>query len=166
VRTSLLLVTTLLALTSACSKKGGGGGSCKPLSITVDGKAIPGLGHGLARLNKMGSDQSYEVDVFNHDKVTCEKFNDKHGRAMEPDEVNARAFAGGEGMMGKGVGIGSHTQSGVTVEVVGDPPKAVGDLVKICVDNATFKPAVGDLKDKAVVVDGLFEGKYCGEMSF
>jgi hypothetical protein len=163
-RNALILLTALLPLTTACSKKGGG--ACKALSVTIDGKAIPGLGHGLARVNKMHDERNWEVDLFNHDKVTCEQFNSKSGRSVAEGEISVRAFAGGEGMMGAGVGIDSHTQSGVTVNLTGDKPKVVGDKVTICVDNASFKPMVGANKDKTVVIDGLFEGSYCGEMSF
>ncbi|CAN5917493.1 hypothetical protein BH11MYX3_BH11MYX3_39370 [soil metagenome] len=163
-RSSLVLLTLLAA--AACSKKGGDASSCKPLSVTADGKAISGLGHGLARLNKMGTDQSWEVDLFNHDKTTCEAYVNKKGRQVPDGEITVRAFAGGSGIMGKGVGVGVHTQGGVDASVVGAEPKAKGDKVTICVDHATFTPLVGEYKDKPVVVDGLFEGSYCGEMQF
>lgn len=162
-----LLVHGLLAvaLIGGCSKKRDRG-ACKPMSVTAGGVAIGALGHGLARLNKTGHTQSWQVDVWNHDKVTCEKYNNKRGRNVEPGEVSVRAFAGGEGMMGQGVGIDVHTQGGVEVEVVGAEPKAIGDQVTLCVDHAAFKPIAGTYKDQDVVIDGLFEGTYCGELSF
>ncbi len=170
-RRSLVIVTLLapgllaLASSAGCSKKRDPS-ACRVMSVTAGGVAIAGLGHGLARLNKTGHTQSWQVDVWNHDKVTCQTYNNKRGRTVETGEVSVRAFAGGEGMMGQGVGIDAHTQGGVEVELVSAEPKAIGDKVTLCVDRAAFKPIAGTHKDQDVVIDGLFEGTYCGEMSF
>lgn len=163
-----LLLVAALAVVSGCSKKdgGGGGGTCTPLVVTVDGTALPAMPHGLARTNNMNGDITVEVQMFNHDKVACEAMVSKAGRQIADGEQSVRAFAGGTGMMAKGVGIESHTQAGGEVRMIGDKPKAVGDVVKICVDNVSFKPRVGELKDKQVTVTGLFEGKHCGELTY
>ena len=149
---------------AGCAKKDGAtAGSCKPLTVTVDGAALPALPHGLAKANNMNGDVSYEVQLFNHDKATCDDLLNKTGRQIPEGEISVRAFAAGAGMTGKGVAIGAHTQMGGNVTLVGDKPKAAGNIVKVCVDNASFKPIAGDYRDKQVVVNGLFEGTYCGE---
>jgi len=158
----LALVAALLTVV-AC-KKAKTAETCGPLTVTVDGKPLPAMPNGLARLTIQGNDKLYEVEVFNHDKSTCEQFIDRKGRQIPEGEVSIRAFAGGDGLMGKGVGIESHTQAGGDVDVV-TKPKAVGDPVSICVDGASFTPHVGDNKGKKVQVNGLFTGKYCGEMT-
>jgi hypothetical protein len=161
------IALALLVLASACAKKEGAtAGSCKDLTVTVDGAPLPALPHGLAKANNMNGDVSYEVQLFNHDKTTCDQFLDKAGRPIPEGEVSVRAFAAGAGMTGKGVSIGTHTQMGGNVTLVSDKPKAVGDIVKVCVDNVSFKPISGDYRDKDVVVSGLFSGKYCGEKSW
>jgi hypothetical protein len=157
----------LLLLAAGCSKKSADPKDCKPLTVSVDGAPLAGLQPtGLARLDKMKTDSSYEVEVFNHAKVTCEAWTNKKGRAVEPNEIGVRALAGGTGMMGKGVGIESHMQFGGDVSVVGAKPKAVGDKVTLCASEITFTPRIGAYKDKKVVISGLFEGSYCGEMEF
>jgi hypothetical protein len=159
------------ALVASCAKKRESGGtaagsSCKPLTVTVDGTALPAMPNGLARSNNVSGDISYEVLMFNHAKATCEELLSKSGRQIPDGEVSVRAFAGGTGMMGKGVGIESHTQAGGEVSLVSAPPKAAGDIVKVCVDNVTFSPQVGANKGKKVTMNGLFEGAYCGELKF
>ena len=152
---------------AGCAKKDSAtAGSCKPLSVTVDGAALPALPNGLAKANNMNGDISYEVQLFNHDKATCDDLLNKTGREIPEGEVSVRAFAAGAGMTGKGVAIGAHTQMGGAVTLASDKPKAVGDVVKVCVDNVAFKPIAGAYKDKQVVVNGLFAGKYCGEMTW
>lgn len=162
-------------LAAGCSKKtesgGGEGGSmptgkCRALEVTVDGAALPAMPVGLARSNNMNGDISYEVLMFNHDKATCEQLLSKSGRQIPDGEVSVRAFAGGGGMMGKGVGIEAHTQAGGSVGLVSGKPKAAGDEVMICVDNVSFSPQIGDYKGKKIMVTGLFKGSYCGELKF
>jgi hypothetical protein len=170
------LVWMALAGTLAigCSKKkeggaggaGGGGGACKPLAVTVDGQPLAAMPNGLARSNNMNGDITYEVQMFNHDKSTCEEMVSKGGRQVPEGEVSVRAFAGGAGMMGRGVGIESHTQAAVDATLISDKPKGNGDVVKICVKDASFTPKIGDYKDKKVTITGLFEGKYCGELKW
>jgi hypothetical protein len=159
------------ALAAGCSKKKDEGGaaaaaSCKPLTVTVDGTALAAMPNGLARSNNMNGDISYEVLMFNHAKATCAELVSKSGRQIPDGEVSVRAFAGGGGMMGKGVGIESHTQAGGGVSLVSATPKTAGDIVKICVDNVAFTPQVGENKGKKITINGLFEGAYCGELKW
>jgi hypothetical protein len=157
----------VLVLAAACAKQDGAtAASCKDLTVTVDGAPLAALPHGLAKANNMNGDISYEVQLFSHDKATCDELLNKTGRQVPDGEVSVRAFAAGAGMTGKGVAIGSHTQMGGNVTLASDKPKAAGDIVKVCVDNVSFKPIVGDYKDKQVVVNGLFSGKFCGEVSW
>jgi hypothetical protein len=165
------LVVIAAVLAAGCSNKdgggaGGGGGACKPLSVTVDGTALAAMPHGLAKANNRNGDVSYEVTMLNHDKATCAQLLDKAGRQIPDGELSVRAFAGGAGMTGKGVAIDAHTQMGGAVSLVGGKPTAVGDRVKVCADSISFKPVAGAYKDKQVVITGLFEGAYCGEMAW
>jgi len=163
-RVALVLLSVLAC---ACAKKDrASGGACKDLTVTVDGTPLPAMPHGLAKANNMNGDISYEVDVFDHDTATCDTMLNKSGRQVPDGEVSVRAFAGGAGMTGKGLAIGAHTQMGGNVTLASPPPKAVGDVVEVCVDNVTFKPIAGAYKDKQVVVNGLFAGKYCGELTW
>ncbi len=154
------LAFTCVALAAVgCKKKTAE--SCGALTVTVDGKPLPAMPNGFAVHSTQN--KSYEVEVFNHDKTTCEQILSKNGRTIPEGEVSIRAFAGGEGLMSKGVGIESHTQGGGDIDLVSAKPKAVGDVVQICVDNVSFTPRIGDNKDKKVKISGLVSGKYCGE---
>lgn len=166
-RPALLLLMSIAALGAGCSKKSTDPKDCTPLTVTVDGAPLTGLvPTGLARMDKMGGETPYEVEIFNHAKITCEQWTNKNGRVVEPGELGVRALAGGSGMMGKGVGIESHMQFGGDVSLVGAKPKAVGDKVTLCASEITFTPRIGDYKDKKVTIAGRFEGTYCGEMEF
>lgn len=157
----------LLILAAGCSNRSADPKDCKPLTVTVDGAPLTGqLPTGLARLDKMGTDSSYEVEIFNHAKITCEQWTNKKGRVVEPGELGVRALAGGQGTMGQGVGLEVHFQFGGKVDVVGAKPKAIGDKVTLCASEITFTPQVGGYKGKKVTIAGLFEGSYCGEMEF
>jgi len=165
--TKRMWLVTLAALAGGCSNKpAAAGGPCKPLAVTVDGTALAAMPNGLARSNSMNGDISYEVLMFNHDKATCEQLLSKSGRQIPDGEVSVRAFAGGGGMMGKGVGIEAHTQAGGAVSLISAKPKAVGDVVKVCVDDVSFAPKIGELEGMKVTISGLFEGTYCGELKF
>jgi hypothetical protein len=157
-----------VAMLAACAKRDAatGSGTCKLLSVTVDGTALPAMPHGLAKANNMNGDVSYEVLVFNHAKTTCDQLMNRSGYDVVDGEVSVRAFAGGAGMTEKGVAIDAHTQMGGNVTLVGSPPKAVGDVVEVCADNVAFKPIAGKYKDTQVVVTGLFAGQYCGELKW
>jgi len=173
-RTRTILIAILMPLAMACSKKKageagaaagaeGGAAACKPLVVTVDGQPIPRLGHGIGRFSTEGTETQWQVDLFNYD-VTCDAYMNKNGRQVDAAEIDVRAFAGGDGPMGHGVGLESWTQAGAKVALVGDKPAKVDDKLSLCVEETTFKPGVGDFKDKTVVIGGLFEGRYCGEM--
>ena len=155
-----LALALVLVASVGCGKKKTAE-NCGALTVTVDGKPLAAMPNGLARL--YSDTKAYEIEVFNHDKSTCEQMLDRKGREIPAGEVSVRAFAGGEGMMSKGVGIEMHTQAGGDIDIV-TKPKAVGDPVAICVDGVSFTPRMGDNKDKKVEIKGLFTGKYCGEM--
>lgn len=162
------VVASLVFVAGCPSKKDGAPGdkACKPLTVTVDGTALPALAHGLAKANNMNGDISYEVQLFNHDKTTCEQLLDRQGRHVPDDEISVRAFAAGAGMTGKGVAIDAHTQMGGPVTLASEVPKAAGDIVKVCADHIAFTPIAGRYKDKQVVVSGLLAGAYCGEVKW
>ncbi len=83
----------VVVLTCACAKKdGASGGSCKPLTVTVDGAPLPALTKGLAKANNMNGDISYEVQLFNHDKATCDELLDKTGRQHPGGEISVRVL--------------------------------------------------------------------------
>lgn len=159
----LALALAVVAAAAGCGKKKTAD-NCGALTVTVDGKPLEAMPNGLARLNIYGDSKTYEVQVFNHDKSSCESFISKSGRQIPDGEVSVRAFAGGDGLMGRGVGIEMHTQAGGDVDLV-TKPKAVGDPVQICVDSVSFSPGIGDNKGKKVSIKGLLTGKYCGEIN-
>ena len=134
--------------------------NCGALLVTIDGERLAATPHGLAR--RMMDTRAFEIQMFNHDKSTCEEFLDRSGRFMVDKEVSVRAFAGGDGAMDKGVGLEATTQAGGYVTVV-TWPKVVGDPVAICVDDASFIANEGAHKGKKIEIKGLFTGKYCGE---
>ncbi|MBA3392299.1 MAG: hypothetical protein H0T89_06630 [Deltaproteobacteria bacterium] len=162
----LVLCCVLAASLLGCGNKEKTAESCGPLTVTIDGKPLPAMPNGFARKNIMQGDSNYEIEVFNHAKTTCEEMVSNKGRNVHEGEVSVRAFAGGEGMMAKGVGIESHTQAGGNVYIVGPKPKAAGDVVQICADNVSFKPHMGSNQNKPIKMNGLLTGKYCGEMKF
>jgi hypothetical protein len=108
--------------------------------------------------------RAFEIQMWNHDKSTCEEYIDPGGRFMVDKEVSVRAFAGGDGLMDKGVGLEATTKAGGDVIVV-TWPKAVGDPVAICADKVSFVATEGAHKGKTIEIKGLFTGKYCGEFT-
>ncbi|MCC6621855.1 MAG: hypothetical protein IT385_11405 [Deltaproteobacteria bacterium] len=162
----LILIVGVVSLGSWQAACGGGKKTeCGPLEVTVDGKPVTGLTHGYAITHKRAGELTQQVEVFNHE-AKCEELVSRKGRSVPDGEQAVRAFTGGSGMMGQGVGIESHTQMGVDVALMGEAPKNPGDKVALCVSDASFKPAIGDYKDKAVVVKGKLEGTYCGVMDW
>jgi hypothetical protein len=135
--------------------------SCGKLAVAIEGKPLPQLTHGLARKHHGG----YEITMMNLDKTTCANILDANGRVIPDGEVSVKAFAGGDGMMSKGVVYDANTEIGdrVAATLIGDPPKAKGDPVRICVQDATIEIGFGSDRGKHVAITGLFEGTYCGE---
>lgn len=165
-----IVFSSSLVLT-ACGGKGGGGGGgeaveCGPFSLTVDGQPVTGLTHGLAFTHKRNGELVQQVDLFNHDKTTCEQITSRSGRTVEEGEVSVRAFTGGSGLMGDGFGIESHTQMGLGVKLASAVPQKAGDKVALCVPESNVEPQVGDYKGKKVKVSGKFEGTWCGVMDW
>ncbi len=156
----------------ACSKgdkdaKGGGdAAACPAFSVTVDGSPVAGLTHGMAFTHKRGAELVHQVDLFNHDKTTCEQLTSRKGRQIPDGEEHVWGFSGGEGLMGDGVGVGDHTQMGLGVKLASDAPKNPGDVVAVCVPESTFSPKSGKNAGKQVKVVGLMQGKYCGIMDW
>lgn len=161
----LLLLAAGLHL-AACGNAAApsGGGACGPLKVTVDGQELTGLGHGLALTQSTGSSTSEQVQLFNHDKVTCEEVLSRAGRTVAQGEIRVRANAGTETLM-RSVGIDVHTQLGVAVRLVGGKPAKPGDQVTLCVPETSFTPAMGDFEKKQVTISGTFTGTYCGAMA-
>lgn len=162
--TRVLVVACVLA--GGCSRKAPTAESCGPLTVTIDGAPLAAMPHGLARKNVAAGEINYEVEVYNHATTTCEQFLSKSGRSVPDGEVSVRAFAGGGGLMGKGVGLAAHTQAGGDVDLVGPKPAKAGDPVQICVSEQSFTPKMGDHKGKKVTFKGLLTGTYCGELTF
>jgi hypothetical protein len=131
--------------------------SCKPLVITVNGKPLP-ITQTLARSSELNGVRLQEVCAFSEGHPTCENMVDNTavGRAV-------CAFVVGPGHTGKGVRANLGYKFGADVKLVGSPPTAVGDAVKICAD-VSYTPGAGDFKDMPVTIVGLFEGNYCGEI--
>jgi hypothetical protein len=162
------LVVVVIVLAAACAKNESSSSAtaCRPLRVTVDGTPLPALPHGLAKANNMNGDISYEITRFNQATATCAQLLDRAGREVPAGEISVRAFAAGVGMTGKGVAIGAHTQMGGNVTLASPAPKAVGDIVKVCADSVAFEPIAGEYKGTQVTIDGLFEGTYCGEVTW
>ncbi len=163
----LAVVCAVSALFACGGKKsddrGGGGGTCAPLKVTIDGAEVPGLVHGYALTQIYKGERSEQVVVLNREE-TCANLLSKAGRPTPDGEIDVRANAGASTMT-RGVGLGSHTQLGVDVKLLGAAPKAVGDKVTLCVPVTSFTGA-DDHKGKAVVVSGTFTGTWCGTMEF
>jgi hypothetical protein len=161
-RTSGAIAAVMVA---ACAKREAHAPvDCPPLVVTIDGVTAPALPHGLARLNVWDRDRSYEVHRFSHAEVTCEHVLKSAAAPAREGELHVRAYAGGSGLAtGQGVGIDAHTQMGARVVLVGAPPAAVGDAVRLCARGGAFTPIVGAYQGRRVEIRGLLEGTYCGE---
>ena len=159
-RTLPIILVALLA--SAGCKKKPTAESCGPLKLSMAGKDLPAMTYGLAIKKHDG----YEVEMFNMNKTTCENVLDTKGRNIPEGEDSVTAFAGGSGMMRSGVVYHANTVAGDKVKAdVLLEPKAKGDKVQICVQDAKIEIAFGEDKGKELTINGLFEGQYCGEMA-
>lgn len=157
---SVGLAAIFSGVVTAAACGGKGGGECAPLEVKVDGQAVQGLKHAYAITQTGSGNTLHQVQIFNHEE-TCANLTAR-SRTVPDGEEAFRAFAGGSGTFGKGVGIDAHTQLGVDVELMTDVPKNPGDKVAVCVPPTTFKPVAGRFKDKEVSVKGKLEGAFCG----
>jgi hypothetical protein len=159
-RTLSLVLGIALVASMGCKKKPTAE-SCGPLKLTLPGKELPALTVGLG----YKTDGAFEVTMFNINKTTCEDVTNPKGRNVPEGEISISAFAGGSGMMSQGVSYDANTVAGskVSVDLLTEP-KAKGDKVQLCVQDAKIEIAFGPDKGKELVVNGLFEGTYCGEM--
>jgi hypothetical protein len=155
----MLRTLPFILLLVAC-KKAPTAESCGKLTATIEGKSIGDLTYGLAHK----AHDAYEVAMFNIDKTKCADVLNPNGRVIPDGEVSVEAFAGGDGMMSKGVVYDANTLAGdnVSASLVGDAPKAKGDKVQICVQDATIEIGFGKNQGKKLVLNGLFTGTYCG----
>ena len=172
-----ILVATIAGaglLLGACSKKdkdAGGGqgggqggdpkadlsGPCPALAVTVEGAPLEGLVHGHAVTMVNGSYTTHVVQLFNHDKSTCEEMLSGR-RSVHDGEVTVRAFHGEM----PGVGVDSYTHVAGTL-TLDKPTDKVGEPMQICVRTPIeFTPTAGDFKGKKVTVVGTFTAKFCG----
>jgi len=130
---------------------------CPALSVTVDGAELPGLVHGLGVTMVSGSYTTHMVQLFNHDKSTCEEIVSGR-RNSQPDEIVVKAFHGAA----PGVGIDVFTQVEGTL-TVDKATETVGEPLEICVRApVTFTPNAGTYTGKKVAIVGTFTGKFCG----
>lgn len=154
------------ALAAACGGGKKDAASCPAFSLTVDGKPVEGLTHKMAFTHKRGNERTHQVQLFNHDKVTCDELTSMKGRRVADGEVTVAAFTGGAGLMGSGVMVTPHTEFGLAIDLVSEAPAKVGDKVALCVAEKSFTPRVGDYADKAIKIAGLMEGTWCGMMDW
>lgn len=172
---SMLLVTLLGAglLAGGCGKKDGdqGGdqpgdkagakpsltGPCPALAVTADGAPVEGLTHGHAVTMVSGSYTTHMIQLFNHDKSTCEEMLSGR-RSVHDGEINVRAFHGQ--MPGVGIDAYTHVEGTLTLDA---KTETVGEPLQICVRApVTFTPNAGDFKGKQVSIVGTFAAKFCG----
>ena len=154
---TLFAGTLGIAIAAAgCGKKGGDGGAdCKPLTVTIGGEAVAGLGNGLGHSDTNG----HTLYLYNHDKTTCEQILAPSRTVPEGEE----SVGFGVGGYGPSIGYDSNgvIGQGNEVKLVKKPSK-VGDPIAMCV-KAKLPIKIGKNKGKELVAEGLVEGKYCGE---
>jgi len=130
---------------------------CPELAVTVDGAALPGLVHGTGVTMVSGSYTTHMVQLFNHDKSTCEEIVSGR-RNVQPDEIVVKAFHGAA--PGVGIDVYTHVQGTITLDKGTDK---VGEPLEICVRQpVTFTPNAGTYTGKKVAIVGKFSGKFCG----
>lgn len=150
-------VAMAAAAGGGCGKGGGGGGaSCGPLKVTLDGKPIEGLTHGLGVHDQGG----YSITTFNHDKTTCDEML-AGARSIQDGEKSVTVSAGGQ--FGAGVSYDANTQmgTGISGSLKTKPAKA-GDPIAICI-KGTVDLQIGDDKGKKLAVEGEVDGQFCGD---
>lgn len=154
-----LILATAFAV-AGCTKKneegGAGGGNCKPLTVTIDGQPIAGLGHGLGYVEAGGN---YSLYVFNHDQATCEQLLAKSRQVPAGEE----SVGFGIGTYGPSIGYDANGLVGKNVEVeLVKKPASAGDAMAMCV-KATLPVKIGKNNGKTLVAEGRVDGKFCGE---
>jgi hypothetical protein len=152
----IMVVAATAAAMAGCGKGGGGEATCGPLTVTLDGKPIDGMTHGLG-VHDIGG---YSITVFNHDKTTCDEML-SGARAIQDGEKSVTVSAGGQ--LGAGISYDANTQmgTGISGSIKTKPAKA-GDPMAICI-NGTVALQIGDDKGKKVHVEGEVDGQFCGD---
>ncbi len=165
----LRIALVVLAL-SACSKKDKAPedkpaekpaidltGPCGPLAVLVDGAPLEGLVHGTSVIMESGSYRTPMVQLYNHDKATCEEAL-TGSRTPQENEINVRAWHGEM----PGVGIDAFTQIEGTI-TLDKPTETVGETMQICVRApVVFTPNAGAYTGKKVSISGTFAAPFCG----
>lgn len=152
------LVVSGLACKGGEASQTSAGESCPPLKITVGGSPVA-VPHGFAV--RTARPNGFQIELYNHDKVTCDAML-KSSRTVEPGETEVRVLASDDGSYNV-IGVDAYTHAAVEAQIV-KKGAAPNDDVAICVPKeVTFTPNAGTAKDKAVTVQGLFQGKFCGE---
>lgn len=132
-------------------------GPCGPLTVLVDGTPIEGLTHGTAVVMESGSYRTPMIQLFNHDKATCEEALSGR-RSTKENEINVRAWHGAS----PGVGIDAFTQIEGTI-TLDKPTETVGETMQICVRApVVFTPNAGAFTGKKVSIAGAFSAPFCG----
>jgi hypothetical protein len=132
-------------------------GPCGPLAVLVDGKPLEGLLHGTAVIMESGSYRTPMIQLFNHDKATCEEALTGR-RSTKENEINVRAWHGAS----PGVGIDAFTQIEGTI-TLDKPTEKVGETMQICVRApVVFTPNAGAYSGKKVSIAGSFAAPFCG----
>ncbi len=133
------------------------GSKCGPLKVVVDGEEVTNLTHGVAYTLVNKEYRTEEVDLYNHDQVTCEDALD-FGYQSKPGEQKIGAFA----RDAQGLNTDAYTWFGVQTKV-SKQPAGVGEEMTICVDETTFTPDTGVYTGKELTISGSFTGTYCGD---
>ncbi|MBL0218769.1 MAG: hypothetical protein IPQ07_33445 [Myxococcales bacterium] len=130
---------------------------CPALAVTVDGTPLSGLVHGKGVTMVSGSYTTHMVQLFNHDKSTCEEIVSGR-RSSQPDEIAVKAFHGAS--PGVGIDVFTQVQGPLTLD---KPADKVGEPLEICVRQPiTFTPNAGVYNGKKVSIVGKFTGTFCG----
>jgi hypothetical protein len=132
-------------------------GPCGPLAVLADGAPIEGLVHGTAVIMENAGYRTAMIQLFNHDKATCEEALSGR-RSVQENEINVRAWHGAA----PGVGIDAFTQIEGTI-TLDKPTETVGETMQICVRApVVFTPNAGAYSGKKVSIAGTFAAKFCG----
>lgn len=132
-------------------------GPCGPLAVLVNGKPLEGVVHGTAVIMESGSYRTPMIQLYNHDKATCEEALTGR-RSPQENEINVRAWHGER----PGVRIDAFTQIEGTI-TLDKPTDKVGETMQICVRApVVFTPNAGAYAGKKVSIAGAFAAPFCG----